>query len=209
MFVVEELNNIEKYKKTKVKVLSSEILVAIPGKLGRKHFKTYLGLIDSGTSSCLVDKHLVSIHGLDANATPTKEKWLTQCGVFKTTARVTLDKMKLPQLTTKITVTAEINLFERAKEDPYDFILGQNFLQDIKLDIKSSTHTFAWDEIEIPMVPRIHWNKTSVGNFWEINIENKNREQVTNFKRKLRPTTEEYILGHGTCRPCGTVDSRL
>ena len=51
MFVVEELNNIEKYKKTKVKVLSSEILVAIPGKLGRKHFKTYLGLIDSGTSS--------------------------------------------------------------------------------------------------------------------------------------------------------------
>ena len=44
-----------------------------------------------------------------------------------------------------------MNLFKRTKEDPYDFILGQNFLQNVKLDIKSSTYTFAWDKIEIPM----------------------------------------------------------
>ena len=51
--------------------------------------------------------------------------------------------MKLPQFTTKRTVTAEINIFEKAKEDPYDFILGRNFLQDVKLDIKNNTRTFA------------------------------------------------------------------
>ena len=81
--------------------------------------------------------------------------------------------MKLPQFTTKRTVTAEMNQFGRAKEDPYDFIFGRKFLQNIKLDIKSSTRTFAWDEIEIPMVSRGHWNNTSIGNFWKINIENK------------------------------------
>ena len=78
MFGVEELYNIEEDKKTKVKALSSEIIVAIPKKLGRKKFKTYLGLIDSGTSPRLIDKHLASTNGLDANATPSKEKWLTQ-----------------------------------------------------------------------------------------------------------------------------------
>ena len=33
------------------------------------------------------------------------------------------------------------------------------------------------------MVPRGHWNKTSIGNFWKLNIENKNRENVTNYAR--------------------------
>ena len=165
MFGIGELNNIEEEKENKVKVLSSKILVAIPDKPGSKTFKTYFGLLDSGTSSCLMDKQIASIHGLDANAKLSKEKWLTQCGVFKTTERLTLDNMKLPQFTTKRIVNAEMNLFKRAKEDPYDFILGRNFLQDIKLDIKSSTRTFHWDEIERSMVPREHWNKTSIRNF--------------------------------------------
>ena len=93
-----------------------------------------------------------------------KKKWLTQCGMLKTTAKVTLETMKLPQFTKK-SVTAKMNLCERAKEEPYDFILGRNFLQDIKLDIKNNTRTFALDEIEIPMVPRGHCNNTNIGNF--------------------------------------------
>ena len=36
------------------------------------------------------------------------------------------------------------------------------------------------------MVPRGHWNKTSIGSFWKINIENKNREQVTNYSQDAR-----------------------
>ena len=70
MFGVEELNNIEEDKENKVKVLSSEILVAILDKPGRKKFKTYLGLIDNGTYFCLINKHLASINGLDESTTP-------------------------------------------------------------------------------------------------------------------------------------------
>ena len=73
---------------------------------------------------------------------------------LRTTAKVTLDKMKLPQFTTKRTVTAVMNMFERAKYDPYNFIFERNLLQYVKLDIKISTRTFVWDKIEIPMVPR-------------------------------------------------------
>ena len=74
MFGEEKLNNVEKDKGNKVKVLSSEILVAIPDKPGIKKFKSYLGLLDSRTSSCFMGKNITSIHGLDANATPSKEK---------------------------------------------------------------------------------------------------------------------------------------
>ena len=99
-----------------------------------------------------MDKHIASIHRLDENSTPSKEKWLTQCGVFKTTSRLVLEQMKLPQFTTKRTVTAEMNLFERAKEDPYDFILGRNFLQDIKLDIKKSKYQWFQEDIGTRLV---------------------------------------------------------
>ena len=36
------------------------------------------------------------------------------------------------------------------------------------------------------MVPRGHWNKTSIGNFWKLNIKNKNREKVTNYSQDAR-----------------------
>ena len=37
------------------------------------------------------------------------------------------------------------------------------------------------------MVPRGHWNKTSIGNFWKVNIEIKNREQkITNYSEDSR-----------------------
>ena len=83
-----------------------------------------------------------------------------------------------------------MNLFGRANEDPYGFILGRNFLQYIKLDIKNSTQSFAWNEIKISMVPRGHWNKTNIGNFWKVNIETKNREHVTNYSENARTNME-------------------
>ena len=50
MFAVKEFNNIKEDKENKGKVLSCEILVAIPDKPGSKKFKTYLVLLDSGTT---------------------------------------------------------------------------------------------------------------------------------------------------------------
>ena len=40
------------------------------------------------------------------------------------------------------------------------------------------------------MVLRGHWNKTSIGSFWKFNIENKNREQVTNYSQDARANVE-------------------
>ena len=40
------------------------------------------------------------------------------------------------------------------------------------------------------MVPRVHWNKTRIGNFWKINIENKNREQVINYSQDASANVE-------------------
>ena len=40
------------------------------------------------------------------------------------------------------------------------------------------------------MVARGHRNKTSIGNFWKVNIEAKNREQVTNYSENARTNIE-------------------
>ena len=77
MFGIEECNIIEEDMRTKVKVLTSEILVTIPNKLGSNKFKTYIRLIDNGTHYCLMDKYLTSIHELDENVNLSQEKWLT------------------------------------------------------------------------------------------------------------------------------------
>lgn len=104
-----------------------------------------------------------------------------------------LDKMKLLQFTTKKTVTIEMNLFERAKYDPYEFILGRNLL----LDVKSSTRTFAWDEIETRMVSRGHWNITAIGSFWKVDVDNDNREQkFTNYSEDIRANVEMLVANY-------------
>jgi hypothetical protein len=51
------LQSQRKGRKQKI-VPSSEILVAMPEKKGSKKFKTYLGLVDSGSSGSLVSKEL-------------------------------------------------------------------------------------------------------------------------------------------------------
>ena len=46
------------------------------------------------------------------------------------------------------------------------------------------------------MVPRGRWNKTSIGNFWRINIENKNREQVPNNSQDARANVEILVTNY-------------
>ncbi len=68
-------NRREKEEKSEEKsVPSSEILVTMPEKKGSKKFKTYLGLVDSGSSSSLVSKELVEYadYNIKLNNKPTK-----------------------------------------------------------------------------------------------------------------------------------------
>eukprot|EP00957_Ditylum_brightwellii_P198363 15115922-Ditylum_brightwellii.AAC.1 len=47
------------------------------------------------------------------------------------------------------------------KKGQYDAIIGRDILQQNKIDILNSELTFAWDGIEIPMVPKGYWSKES------------------------------------------------
>ena len=64
--------------------------------------------------------------------------------------------MIIPQLITKETATVERNVFKRAKDYPYAFILVRKLLQNDGWDINNRTHTCFYNEIKIPMIPREH-----------------------------------------------------
>eukprot|EP00957_Ditylum_brightwellii_P185737 14140888-Ditylum_brightwellii.AAC.1 len=62
------------------------------------------------------------------------------------------------------------------KKSQYDTIIGRDVLQKNKIDILSSKLTFAWDRIEIPMVPKGYWDKESVDTalksiFWDKSVK--------------------------------------
>ena len=81
---------------------------------------------------------------------------MTRYGIFKTAVKLTLENIKLQQFTTERTMTIEMDLFERANNDHYNFNLGRNLLQDTELDIKISARVYVWEKIKILMVPREH-----------------------------------------------------
>ena len=138
------------------KVLSAEILVAIATK-SKLEFKTFRGLIDTGTSASLMKKKLIPEDNEESNE-GRYSQWKTQAGTFKTKGRVQVKKVKLPQFTTKRTFQAEFHLFEKKDNDQYHFILGRDILQKIKLNVLFSDRVFEWDHICVDMVPRGHWS---------------------------------------------------
>ena len=81
---------------------------------------------------------------------------MTRYGIFKTAVKLTLENIKLQQFTTERTMTIEMDLFERAKNDHYNFNLGRNLLQDTELDIKTNARVYVWGEIKILMITREH-----------------------------------------------------
>jgi len=92
----------EKGEKTEEKLVpSSEVLVAIPEKKGSKKYKTYLGLVDSGSSGSLINKELVenADYEIKLNSRPTK--WDTATGVLQTNGTVQIESFILPQFARK------------------------------------------------------------------------------------------------------------
>eukprot|EP00957_Ditylum_brightwellii_P165655 12610852-Ditylum_brightwellii.AAC.1 len=62
------------------------------------------------------------------------------------------------------------------KKSQYDTIIGRDVLQQNKIDILNSKLTFAWDGIEIPMVPKGYCDKESVDTalksvFWDKGVK--------------------------------------
>ena len=175
---------------TETQVMSAEILVAIATK--QKHvFKTYRGLVDTGTSASLMDCTLVS-GGADIEKGVKCSRWKTQAGMFQTQGWLRLKKVKLPQITTKRSFQADFHLFNRKDEDQYRFILGRDVLQNIKLDILFSSNLFKWDHIRVEMVPQGHWSQGNIDPFWKSNKSDLMDDSSTITKNKLNSEVKGY-----------------
>jgi hypothetical protein len=58
-------------------------------------------------------------------------------------------------------------MFEKTREDVYDLIIGRSILSEIGVNRLYDTHQFEWNDIKENMVPRGHWNNTSISAFWK------------------------------------------
>ncbi len=127
------------------KVLSAEVLVAIASE-SKLVFKTFCRMVDTGMSTSLMDCKLVP--GGETEMKENKSsQWKTQATTFQTQGRVRLKKVKAPQFTAKRTFQADFHLFDKRESNQYSFILGQDILQQIKLDVLFSSNVFKWDHI--------------------------------------------------------------
>jgi hypothetical protein len=131
-------SNCIKSNNEKGKSLRAEILIAMPHSRALKKYKTYLGLIDTGFSSSLMDQTLMQSTGFEMKSTK-KTWWDTQAGPSTTNATVKLENYCLPQFSMKWKIASIINLFSKRSSDCYDFIIGHDILLAIELDILYSS----------------------------------------------------------------------
>jgi hypothetical protein len=149
-----------------MKKVSAEVLVAIPMDKGSKKYVTYLGLLDTGCSSTLIDKDIIN-ETFDINSSVPKTKWTTQAGTFETKGTVHVENYIFPQFTSKRKVTSKCHMFKKHKDDTYDIIISRGILLEIGITICYNRVKFIWDEIQVDMVPRGHWTRKTIDSFWE------------------------------------------
>lgn len=161
--MIKEANNEVKNKKA----LSAELLVSIPIGKGSKKYITCRALADTGSSDSLASERVVGPR-CDKRENTSPTNWVTKGGKFSTKSEGIVNRVKLPQFTTNRSCDGvSFHLFQPTDEDKYDFILGRDFLQGYGIDILNSSNSFKWDGIEVPMVPRGHWNKERINQFWK------------------------------------------
>ncbi len=149
-----------------MKKVSAEVLVAIPIEKGSKKYITYLGLLDTGCSSSLIDREIIN-ETFNVDSSVPKTKWTTQAGTFETKGTVQVDNYIFPQFTNKKKVNSKFHMFKKHKEDTYYIIIGRDILLEIGMTICYNKVKFIWDEIQVDMVPRGHWTRKTIDLFWE------------------------------------------
>lgn len=159
---IQATNNLTQAKK---KSFSAELLISIPNGVGSKKNTTYLALVDTGSSSFLALEKVLGSRSRKKKTTDATT-WSTQAGSFETKEKVEVERVRLPQFTTKQTFSANFYLFKEKENNHYSFILRQDILQDIGIDILNSSKVFKWDDIEVDFVPCGHWNASKIAHFW-------------------------------------------
>ena len=136
-------------KRTKGSQKSPEIIVEIPSENSDKPPRILRGLLDSGSTGCILLNDFTQ--GLKKRFGAT-EQWMTKGGIFTTKAKCRVP-MILPDFTrqTKIEFNCHVDPTQKSSNTNYDIILGKDFMQEFGIDILNSSLTLRWDGIEIPM----------------------------------------------------------
>jgi len=144
-------------------------------------YKTYLGLVDSGSSGSLVNKEIVEFANFEMQLQKHSVKWDTATGSFHTDGVVTIENYHLPQFTRKRHITSSFHMFQKRPKDKYDFILGRDLLMELSIDIRYSTAQFVWENIIVDMVPRNYWTEQKIRNIaktWNVNKKEHDLEEL-------------------------------
>ena len=151
--------------KAEAREMGAEMLVSIPLEKSGKKCITIVALFDTGSSKSLIDEKLVSkLKGYDVKNT-SKVLWKTEAGSFTTSKEILLEQLRLPQFTTKRKVDFKFTVF--SGEGGYDAIIGRDFGHSVEINVLNKNKTFEWDNVEIPMVSRVHWTGEHIEEFHE------------------------------------------
>jgi hypothetical protein len=108
--------------KSKDRNAGAEILIAIPNDLGSKKFTTYVGLVDSGASSSLLNQALIEQTAFEKTLQANTMTWETHTRQCETTGKITLANYCLPHFTMIYELTSTFHMFKKMPDDRYDFV---------------------------------------------------------------------------------------
>jgi hypothetical protein len=75
-----------------------------------------VGLIDTGTSSSLINKDIIDSSNFNMKISENNIKWVTQAGTFEMDSIVEVENYFLPQFTNKRRITSDFHVFKKANE---------------------------------------------------------------------------------------------
>jgi hypothetical protein len=145
---------------------SAEIIITIPKDKGGKQYKTYLGLVDTGTSSSLINRDIVKDTTFEKTLSKIGTLWVTQAGTFETEGQVRVENYFLPQFTNKRKISSDFHVFTKNAKDTYDLILGRDILTNIGFNILYESNKFMWHDMQVDMVSRGHCSRENISAFW-------------------------------------------
>ena len=124
--------------------------------LGRPKTQEIRILFDSGSSQTHVKRSFVQKLQLRNESVAT---WNTAAGPVKTSKRCVVH-FSLPEFSPTRTIAWDMHV-GTLNNIQYDMIIGNDLLESLKIDIKYSTSTIEWDDMEIPMRSRDVTSKDS------------------------------------------------
>ena len=127
------LNPPSSAKRPKKTQKSPEIIVEIPIENGNEPPRILRGLLDSGSTGCILLNEFTK--GLKKRFGAT-EQWLTKGGIFITKAKC-LVPMILPDFTrqARVAFKCHVDPTQKSSNTNYDIILGKDFMQELGIDI--------------------------------------------------------------------------